>query len=156
MNITTNTLIYIYILVIILCWTSNPFIKKYILKNDTLTNDEYFIINHFMITLILAFYFFYLYKKKKCSPECLKKLNRYDIIYIFLGSITSIIGARLILNVIKFKDVSYVVAHIQPIIIALSFIIGYLFFSEQVTVYKIIGISLVILGILMLNKKTIN
>ena len=150
-----NYILYVYLVIIVLCWTTNPFIKKKILKNKTLNVDEYFVINHFFITFILVFYFVYLFKQKKCSPHCIKKINRYDVLFILLGSLTSIVGARLILNLIKFKEVSYIVAHIQPIIIALSFVIGYLFFSEQITTYKIIGVGLVILGILFLNKKTI-
>ena len=45
------------------------------------------------------------------------------------------------------------VAHIQPLVISLTFVIGYLFFSENITVNKVIGVSLVILGIIFLNKK---
>jgi uncharacterized membrane protein len=75
--------------------------------------------------------------------------------YILLGALTSILGARLLLSIIQYNDVSFMVAHIQPLVISLTFVIGYLFFSENITLNKVIGVSLVILGILFLNKKNI-
>ena len=38
-------------------------------------------------------------------------------------------------------------------IIALTFLIGYMFFSEHVTPLKVLGISLIILGLILLNRK---
>lgn len=144
-----------YFILVILCWTFNPFIKKMVLKKGKINTDEYFVINHLVITAILIVYFVFLFNNRKCDTNCIKSLDRYDAMYILLGSITSILGARLLLSIINQSDVSYMVAHIQPIVIALTFIIGYLFFSESVTVYKLIGVSLVVLGILFLNKKSL-
>ena len=146
-----NKLVYTYLGIVILCWTLSPFIKKKMLYK--LTNDEYFIINHIFITIIIAGYFLYYKQTIDCDINCLKKLNVYDYIYIIMGSIASFLGAKLILHLFKFKDVSYVVAHIQPIIIGLTFIIGYLFFKEKITIYKILGCAFIILGIVFLNKK---
>ena len=144
-----------YFVLVILCWTLNPFIKKIVLKKGKMNTDEYFVINHLVVTAILIVYFVFLFNSRKCDTNCIKNLDRYDMMYILLGAITSILGARLLLSIINYSDVSYMVAHIQPIVIALTFIIGYLFFSEQITIYKLIGVSLVILGILFLNKKSL-
>ena len=144
---------YIYILIVVLCWTLNPFIKKIVLKGKKLNVDEYFIVNHLVVTLILGVYFFYLFKNKKCSPNCFKKLNKYDYIYIILGAITSILGARLLFSLIKKEDISYVVSNIQPMVIGLSFVIGYIFFSENITITRLIGASLIVLGLVFINKK---
>jgi len=145
----------IYFSLVILCWTLNPFIKKVIMKNGKMNTDEYFVINHFVVTLILLVYFGYLFNNKKCKTDCLKDLDRYDMLYILLGAITSILGARLLLSIIKHNDVTFMVAHIQPLVITLTFVMGYMFFSENITTYKIIGVSLVILGIIFLNKNNI-
>jgi uncharacterized membrane protein len=150
-----NSLVIVYFALVVLCWTFNPFIKKVILKKGKMNTDEYFVLNHFIVTFILVFYFAFLFKSRKCKTECLKTLDRYDIMYILLGALTSILGARLLLSIIEHNDVSFMVAHIQPIVISLTFVIGYLFFSENITLYKVIGVSLVILGILFLNKKNI-
>jgi uncharacterized membrane protein len=144
-----------YFIIVILCWTFNPFIKKIVMKKGKINTDEYFVINHLVITAILIVYFVYLFNTRKCKTNCIKSLDRYDAVYILLGAITSILGARLLLSIINYTDVSYMVAHVQPLVITLTFVIGYLFFSEQVTIYKLIGVSLVILGILFLNKKSL-
>ena len=145
-----------YFILVVLCWTLNPFIKKSVLKNDRITTDEYFIINHFVITLLFIGYFIYLYKNKKGSPNCIARIDRYDALYIILGAVTSILGARLLLAIIKQNDVSYMVAHIQPLVILMTFLIGYFFFTESINIYRIIGGGLVIVGIILLNKKSIN
>ena len=142
-----NSLSYIYLLVIVLCWTLNPISKKVVLKSKKLNTDEYFILNHLFVTLILGFCSFYLFKKKKCSPNCFRNLNKFDYLYIILGAITSILGARLMISIIKREDISYLVANIQPTIIGLSFVIGYMFFSENVTISRVIGVTLIILRI---------
>jgi uncharacterized membrane protein len=146
-------ILYIYLFIIVFCWTMNPFIKKIVLKENKLNIDEYFIINHLVVTAIIGVYFIYLFKEKKCSPNCIRNLSLYDYMYIFMGALTSILGARLMISIIKSEDISYVVANIQPMIIALTFIIGYLFFSENVTINKIIGIIFIIMGLIYINKK---
>lgn len=150
-----QSIVLTYFILVILCWTFNPFIKKIVMKKGHVNTDEYFVLNHLVITVILIIYFIYLFNTRKCSTKCIKSLDRYDVVYILLGALTSILGARLLLSIINYTDVSYMVAHVQPIVIALTFIIGYIFFSEQVTIYKLIGVSLVILGILFLNKKSL-
>lgn len=151
-----NYLIFVYFALVVVCWTFNPFIKKIILKKGKMNTDEYFIINHFVITAILIVYFVYLFNNRKCKSECIRSLDTYDILYILLGAITSILGARLLLSIIEYNEVSFMIAHIQPLVISFTFIVGYLFFSESLTIYKFIGVSLVIIGLLFLNKKSIN
>ena len=150
-----ETLVIVYFALVIMCWTFNPFIKKVIMKKGKMNTDEYFVLNHFVVTIILIFYFVFLFKNRKCKTECLKSLDRMDYLYILLGALTSILGARLLLSIIQYNDVSFMVAHIQPLVISLTFVIGYLFFSENITVNKVIGVSLVILGIIFLNRKSI-
>jgi uncharacterized membrane protein len=148
-----KNIFYVYLAIIIICWTANPFIKKIVLKSKKLNIDEYFIINHIVVSLIIMVYFYTLFKKKKCSLLCLSKLDKYDYLYIIMGSLTSILGARLLISIIKTEEITYLIAHIQPMIIALTFLIGYMFFSENITATKVLGISLIILGIIFINKK---
>ena len=44
-------LIYFYIFVIVLCWTLNPFVKKLLMKK--MDGNEYLILNHSVVTIIL-------------------------------------------------------------------------------------------------------
>ena len=72
------SLTYFYIFVIVLCWTLNPFIKK-ILMNKMDAN-EYLIINHSIVTIVIVFYLIYLLTKKRCNFECLNKLSKKEYI----------------------------------------------------------------------------
>ena len=143
----------IYFIIIVCCWTMNPFLKKLILTKNKITTDEYFVINHFIITMLLFAYFIYLFRSSKCSVNCVKKLEVRDGILILITALTSIIAARLLLNIIKTRDISYMVANLQPLVILSTFIIGYVFFMEKVNNYRIAGGIFVILGIILLNKK---
>jgi len=59
-----NIKLYLYLLLIILCWTLNPFIKKKVLKNNKINSDEYFAINHTFVTIIIVVYLYFLFTNK--------------------------------------------------------------------------------------------
>lgn len=141
--------IFLYILIIVLCWTFNPFLKKTVMKK--MTASEYFVVNHFVITVFVLFYFFYLFNNGKCDINCLMNLEKKEVMYLILGAVTTILATVMLLYLINLKDVSYVIAHIQPVVIALTVVVGYMFFSENITKTKIFGISLVILGLVLMN-----
>ena len=142
----------LYLMIIILCFSLNPFFKKKILNKKVLNVYEYFMVNHFIVTGLLLVYFVILIKNKKCSKACWSRLDRYDIMYILLGSFTSIIGARLLISLIKKKDITYLMVHLQPIVIAITFIVGYVFFKEKITLNKIMGILFILTGLIFINR----
>ena len=59
----------------------------------------------------------------------------------------------LLISIIKSEDVSFLIAHVQPMVIGLTFLIGYMFFSENVTINKVLGVTLIILGLIFMNNK---
>lgn len=144
--------VFLYILIIVLCWSFNPFLKKVVMKK--MSAGEYFVINHFVITIFVLFYFFYLFNNGKCDLNCVMNLNSKEVGYLVLGAITTILATIVLLYLINIKDVSYIIAHIQPVVIALSVVIGYMFFSEEITKIKVAGVSLVILGLVLMNYKS--
>lgn len=139
-----------YISVIVICWTLNPFIKKYAMKK--LTANEYMMINHTFITIFIVGYFIYLFSKKKCDIKCLKQLSKKDYAVIILGAITTILATLILLYLIAETEVSYAIAHIQPVVISLTVILGYVLFNETMSLMKISGISLILIGLIFLNK----
>ena len=60
------------------------------------------------------------------------------------------------MNLINNTDVSYAIAHIQPIVISLTIILGFVFFNEKITYSKVIGIILVITGLIIINSKKLD
>lgn len=147
-------LVFIYIFIVVLCWTLNPFIKKRVLNK--LNANEYLIVNHMIVTLFILLYFYYIFKNNKCDINCLKKLDKYDLLLIIIGGVTTILGSFLLMNLINNTDVSYAIAHIQPIVISLTIILGFVFFNEKITYSKVIGIILVITGLIIINSKKLD
>ena len=145
-----NAVVYFYIFIIVLCWTLNPFIKKVMLSK--VGKPEYLVINHVFITLFVLIYFLYMFSRNKCDIKCIRNLSKREIGLLTLGAITSLLGTLMLIHLISYSDVSYAIAHIQPIVISLTLIIGYLVFNESLDAYKVLGIALVVLGLIILNK----
>ena len=145
-----HTVFYFYIFIIVLCWTLNPFIKKVLLTN--VGKSEYLVINHVFITLFVLIYFLFMFSRNKCDINCIRNLSKREIGLLTLGAISSLLGTLMLIHLISYSDVSYAIAHIQPIVISLTLIIGYLVFNETLDAYKVSGISLVVLGLIILNK----
>jgi uncharacterized membrane protein len=145
-----HTVVYFYIFIIVLCWTLNPFIKKVLLTN--VGKSEYLVINHVFITLFVLIYFLFMFSRNKCDINCIRNLSKREIGLLTLGAISSLLGTLMLIHLISYSDVSYAIAHIQPIVISLTLIIGYLVFNETLDAYKVSGISLVVLGLIILNK----
>ena len=143
-------LIYFYIFVIVLCWTLNPFVKKLLMKK--MDGNEYLILNHSVVTIILVFYLIYLLKKKKCDFQCIKSLNRSDLGLLTLGAVTTILSTLMLVYLVASTEVSYVLGTVQPIVISLSVILGFLLFKEKISVIKLSGLGFIIVGLLLLNK----
>jgi uncharacterized membrane protein len=143
-------LTYFYIFVIVLCWTLNPFIKKQVMKK--MDPNEYLIMNHSVVTIILVFYLVYLLKKKKCDFNCIKQLTRGDLGLLLIGGITTILATLMLVYLVSTSEVSYVIGNVQPIVIALSIMLGYLFFKEKLGLTKVLGLSFIIVGLVLINK----
>jgi uncharacterized membrane protein len=143
-------LTYFYIFVIVLCWTLNPFIKKQVMKK--MDPNEYLIMNHSVVTIILVFYLVYLLKKKKCDFNCIKQLTGGDLGLLLIGGITTILATLMLVYLVSTSEVSYVMGNVQPIVIALSIMLGYLFFKEKLGLTKVLGLSFIIVGLVLINK----
>ena len=149
-------MIYFYLLILILLWTINPFIKKKILGN--LSSEDYFFINHIIVTVFVIIYFFYkkMLKKNEISENNLiqKTLNlsKKDKFFIIIGGIVTLISARLLPFIISLKyDISRIISNVQPLIIILSAILGYIFFDEKINKKRCLGIFIICLGLLVFN-----
>ena len=58
---------YTLLVILVLCWTLNPFMKKKASLN--LSSDEYLIFNHTLCSILLVIYLIYLIKYKKCNVK---------------------------------------------------------------------------------------
>ena len=145
-------MIYVYLIMLVLLWTMNPFIKKQIVGN--IDSEMYFFINHIIVTVFVIIYFFYrlMNKNNKLSSIKVSNFSKQDKIYLVIGGLISVLASRLLPYVISLnKDVTYLISNIQPVVILLTAIIGFAFFNEQIDTKKMMGIGLIIIGLLFMN-----
>lgn len=135
----------------VLCWTLNPFFKKTVTKK--MKSNEYLIVNHIIISVFILLYFLYLNKYNKCDLNCIKKLSGYDLFLLSLGAITSIGGTIAIIEAVNLEDVSYIIANVQPMVIVMTALLGYLFLQEKINFERSIGMVFIVIGLVILNNK---
>ena len=64
---------YIILLIVVLCWTINPFLKKVVSKK--MNAEEFMLLNHFIISSIMIIYLIYLVSNGKVSRKCIQNLK---------------------------------------------------------------------------------
>tara|TARA_Y100000385_G_scaffold285332_2_gene345061 strand:+ start:148 stop:591 length:444 start_codon:yes stop_codon:yes gene_type:complete len=142
---------YLLLFLIVICWTVNPFFKK---KGATkLSSQEFMFFNHFLCSILIICYFLYLLYKNECDINCLKKIDRKELAYSVIGAIITVISSLLLIKLLKENDASYIISQIQPLVILLTIIVGYFIFHETLNINKIIGGLIIILGLIIINKK---
>jgi len=140
---------YSLIILLVLCFTINPFIKKYASKN--VSSYEYIFIYQIFIVAFIFVYSIYLLQTNCCQINCYKKMSNKEMLWTVLAVISGMFGSIIMLNLVKRTDVSYLIPNIQGIVILLGALIGYFIFKESFNKFKIIGIILIFLGILSIN-----
>ena len=98
---------YIYIIIIILCWSINPFIKKIVNKN--ISPIEYNIYNNtFILCLLLLIFVYNLFfiNKNNIELNILKKLNMKEIGIMLVSSGFTLLPSYLFVTLIKTQNVS--------------------------------------------------
>ncbi len=148
-------LLTLYLIIIIFCWTISPFVKKII--SSKIGTDEFIIIQTTIFSVIAYSYYLYIHKyKRKLDFSPLKKFTINDYALLLFITITSILSVIIFIRLINMTEVSYLIPQVQCIIIALTFIIGYLVFNESFSITKGLGIFFIIIGILLMNMRKKN
>lgn len=147
-------LLTIYLIILILSWTISPFIKK--LASKKLGTDEYVIISTTLFTIFTYIYYLLMqvFKKKQLNFSALNDLTINDYALILFVVLNSILSVIIFINLVNMTEISYLIPQVQCIIIALTFIIGYLIFNESFSIKKGLGMFFIILGILFINMKS--
>ena len=140
---------YLLMILLILCFTINPFIKKYASKN--VSSYEYIFIYQLFIVAFILVYSIYLLQTNSCKINCYKKMSNKEICWTIVAVISGMFGSIILLNLVKNGDVSYLIPNIQGIVILLGALIGYFIFKESFNQYKVLGILLIFFGILSIN-----
>lgn len=138
---------YINIIVIIICWSVNPFLKKIVNKN--ITPIEYNLYNNICVLCILLLVFSRNVFSKNTNFELnmFKKLSAKEIGGLIMSSLLTLLPSYLFVTLIRTHNVSRVNSIIQSSTILAGSLIGVFFFSEPFSIYKLIGVSNIIVGI---------
>ena len=141
----------VLLLVLTFCWGLQPFFKKIPLKK--ISSIEFYCIEYLFYMVPISIYFIYLYNKN--SLQCLKKIDRKDVLYFILIVLTGTIGGLTFAQLLKQNNATYVIPSVQPLIITFSLIFGYFIFMEKINIYQMFGTLFVIGGIILINFKKI-
>ena len=69
-----------------------------------------------------------------------------------MAAFTTVIASLMLISLLKRNDASYVIPHIQPVVIILTFIFGYMLFNENINYKQAIGACLIVGGLYVINK----
>lgn len=143
----------IYLLFVCVLFISlNVFFKKMIIKHVSL--EEYMIVITIFIPIIITSYFIIKYGligKKKLSFKFLKKLSLKILFLFLLTAIVTVTSNLILVELLKRKNVSYLMPHIVGLSLIFSTILAYFIFKEEINFSMCLGIILVILGIFIIN-----
>ena len=142
-------LTYFLMMLLILSFVLNPFLKKKAAKG--IDANEYMIINHVLISVLVFIYAGYLIYNNKCDLNCFKKMNNTQLLWASLAALTSLIGAIVLIMLLTKNEVTFIIPNVQPMVMIVGAILGYLLFQESMRFYKILGIFLVVLGAICIN-----
>ena len=138
----------------------NVFFKKFIIKLITL--EEYMIGITIFVPMVITLYFilrFGIIRDKKLDIKLFDKINKNkNIILLLIGTAIITVSANLILvELLKRKNISYLVPHIVGFSLILSIILAFFLFNEKIDRKMCLGIILIIIGVFIINySKNIN
>ena len=123
--------------------------KKYILTN--LSGNQYFCIKNWLIFTVIALYLFFI--NRKMISE-IKNINlKYQVPYLLLDVSLTIANIILWYYLLQNTEAHTLISTINPLTIALIVILSYVFYDQKITRNEMIGILMVLVGIVFINKK---
>lgn len=148
-------IIIVLILVIALTGAVTPLLQKILLKN--LTQEELMLMMHFAYNCIFILYFIFLYfwhqDRYKTMVHKWKNLKINLRGMMFIIAIIGIITALCYYTLVKKYEISYIIPLIRALSNLLILPFGFFFLHESMTISKIFGVSFIVSGIYLLNRK---
>ena len=134
-------------------WTLPFFLYKNL--TDYLTNIDIIIVSHLTWHIfILSFISYILLFKNKNTGKFINKIKNLPAKYvfrIFLIVIVGIVSQLSYIHLLKTRDVSVVIPNIRALSTILIAVLGYFLFKDNITFLKIIGLTLIIVGVYLVN-----
>tara|TARA_Y100000389_G_scaffold120991_1_gene118362 strand:- start:1301 stop:1735 length:435 start_codon:yes stop_codon:yes gene_type:complete len=123
--------------------------KKYILTK--LSGNQYFCVKNWLIFTAIALYLVLINRKMVTE---IKNINlKYQAPYLLLDVSLTIANIILWYYLLQNTEAHTLISTINPLTIALIVILSYVFYDQKITRNEMLGIILVLLGIVFINKK---
>ena len=142
---------YLYVFIIVLCWSINPFLKKIITKN--IQPIEYNIYSNTLVFMYLIMFSLYQnkYNMSDITINIANKLSKNQIGIMMVVSILTLVPSYLMVVLNKKYSVSGITAVVQSLSIIATTMIEVVYMGESVSMTKIGGILMTSLGIYLLQ-----
>lgn len=123
--------------------------KKYILTK--LSGNQYFCVKNWLIFTAIVLYLVFINRK---MVNEIKNINlKYQAPYLLLDVSLTIANIILWYYLLQNTEAHTLISTINPLTIALIVILSYVFYDKKITRNEMLGIILVLLGIVFINKK---
>tara|TARA_B000000437_G_scaffold194526_1_gene154500 strand:- start:229 stop:540 length:312 start_codon:yes stop_codon:yes gene_type:complete len=99
-------------------------------------------------------YLIYLYHTTKFS--FLQKIDAHDLKYFLLIIFIGTVGGLVFTQLLKEENVTYVIPSVHSAEIALTAVVGYFIFKENMSNYEILGVIFIVIGLLCMSKKKLS
>tara|TARA_B100000963_G_scaffold358145_1_gene382048 strand:+ start:3516 stop:3974 length:459 start_codon:yes stop_codon:yes gene_type:complete len=143
--------LYIGIILVALCWVITPFLKRSLGKNltsvDIFINTQIIILTYGILTLMILKYL-----KYDFDLLSIKNLDKNQMLTLLASSLTTYMSSITLIWLVKHYEVTQIIPQIQPIVMVLTILSGIFIFSEKVTKTELLGLSLIISGVYIINK----
>lgn len=148
MDLYNNT--YLLLALLVISFTVTPMLRKHVIKD--FTDEEFFVYSNIFAFIVILLFSIYFFRIGKCTfSELKQKITTKNATLCALGAITGIIGGITLMALLKRNDASFVIPHVQPIVILLTMTIAYFMATEDINAYKILGTVLIIAGLIAIN-----
>ena len=143
--------LYLGIVLVALCWVITPFLKRSLGKNltsvDIFINTQIIILTYGILTLMILKYL-----KYDFDMLSIKNLDKNQMLTLLASSLTTYMSSITLIWLVKHYEVTQIIPQIQPIVMVLTILSGIFIFSEKVTKTELLGLSLIISGVYIINK----
>jgi drug/metabolite transporter (DMT)-like permease len=142
---------YIYIVVIVLCWSINPFLKKMINKNILPIELNLYSNYCIIFYLILVSVYKNTYQNNTISFNMIDRLSLKELGIMIAVSGLTLIPSYLMSILNNNYSIAGNTAVVQSLNIIFTTVIGIVFMGETISLTKLGGISCISLGIYLLQ-----
>lgn len=144
------------ILVLIICWTLNPFVKKKIMNlpdksNANIRPVDFLLVSNLIAVTVVLLVYLYNSRDKLSVVGTIKSLTPKQWGYFAANAVVTLTATFLFVFVLEKGKITKLIPSIQSVVILFSFLIGLFVLKEDVPQYKLFSVALICLGIILLN-----